>query len=44
VLGRFSYEAVITLPAGTYTVALVHEFPGTGWPTTEILRQTVTVC
>jgi hypothetical protein len=43
VIGRFSYNAVITLPAGSYTLVVVHAFPGTGWPTTEILRETVTV-
>jgi hypothetical protein len=43
VLGRFSYNAVIMLPAGNYTLVVVHAFPGTGWPATEVLRQTVTV-
>ncbi len=43
VIGRFSYNAVLTLPAGTYTLVVVHRFPDTGWPTTEVLRQPVTV-
>ena len=43
VLGRFSYSAVVTLPAGTYTLVVVHRYPDTGWPTTEVLRQTITV-
>jgi hypothetical protein len=43
VLGRFSYTAIIGAPAGTYTLVVMHEFPDTGWPATEIVRQTVNV-
>lgn len=43
VIGRFSYSAVIDVPEGTYLLSIVHTYPGTGWPTTEVLRETVTV-
>ena len=43
VLGQFAYRATAPLPPGTYVVEVVHEYPGTGWPTEVARRATVLV-
>jgi hypothetical protein len=44
VVGRFAYDAAIErLAPGTYSLRVVHDYPATGWPTTTVLNQTLTV-
>ena len=43
VIGRFAYSAAIAVRAGTYSLSIIHTYPNTGWPTTEVLKQTITV-
>lgn len=44
VLGHIPYEAALTaVPAGRYTLTVVHAYENTGWPDAEVLRSTVTV-
>lgn len=42
-IAEFAYRAVSPMSSGTYTVEVVHEYPGTGWPTTVVRRATVLV-
>lgn len=42
-LGEFAYRAATPLPSGTYVVEVVHEYPGTGWPTEVVRKATVLV-
>jgi hypothetical protein len=43
VIGEFAYRAVTPMSPGTYTVDVVHEYPGTGWPTEVVRKATVLV-
>lgn len=43
VLGQFAFRLTKELAPGSYTVRLIHEYPGTGWPTTEVAVQPVVV-
>lgn len=43
VLGEFAYRAATQLARGTYLVKVVHEYPGTGWPTVIAREATVIV-
>jgi hypothetical protein len=43
VLGEFAYRATTPMPPGTYVVEVVHEYPGTGWPTEVVRKATVVV-
>lgn len=44
VIGTFQYEAVMEeLPAGEYHVEVVHEYPGTGWPSGTVHEESVIV-
>lgn len=44
ILGRFAYSAAITgLAAGEYTLEVTHTYPSTGWPTSVVLTQSITV-
>jgi hypothetical protein len=43
-IGTFEYAAVIgQLAPGSYQLRVVHEYPGTGWPSGPVLEQTVEV-
>lgn len=44
VVGTFRYSAVVRgLAPGRYTLHVVHDYPGTGWPSGMVLEQDVTV-
>jgi hypothetical protein len=44
ILGRFAYTAGITgLAAGVYKLDVTYLYPGTGWPTSVVFSQSVTV-
>jgi hypothetical protein len=43
VVGEFAYRATIPLSAGTYSVEVMHEYPGTGWATEVVRKATVLV-
>lgn len=44
VVGRFAYDASIEgLVPGRYSLQVVHMYPSTGWPTTTVLVETLTV-
>jgi hypothetical protein len=43
-IGAFAYDAVLGgLPAGTYSLRVVHTYPGTGWESRGALEAPVTV-
>ena len=43
-IGTFEYAAVIgQLAPGSYQLRVVHEYPGTGWPSGQVLERTVEV-
>ena len=43
-IGAFAYDATLRgLPAGTYTLRVIHTYPGTGWETRPALDTAVTV-
>lgn len=42
-IGEFAYRAVTPMSPGTYAVEVVHEYPGTGWPTEVVRKTTVLV-
>jgi hypothetical protein len=44
VIAAFAYEAAVTgLAPGTYTLRVVHAYPGSGWDPQTALEQSVTV-
>lgn len=44
VIAAFSYEAAVTgVAPGTYTLRVVHAYPGSGWDAQTALEQSVTV-
>lgn len=43
-IGAFSYEATVRgIAAGSYTLRVIHTYPGTGWETRPALDTTITV-
>lgn len=43
ITGEYAYRATTHLARGTYLVTVVHEYPGTGWPTVIAREATVIV-
>ncbi len=43
VVAEFAYRATTPLAPGTYLIKVVHEYPGTGWPTVVAGEATVVI-
>lgn len=44
VVGNYTYSASIGgLEPGTYTLKVIHDYPGTGWPSGPVLEESFTV-